>query len=126
MAVAVVSVPVADQDRALAFYTDVLGLPVMTDAPMGPGMRWLQLQPADGGATVALVDWYDAMTPGSLHGLLFAVPDIEAEHARMVAAGAECSAVEEQPWGRFTMLKDPDGNGLVVAQLSAPEDIATR
>ena len=126
MAVGVVSVPVADQERSLAFYRDVLGLRVLTDQPMGPQMRWLQLQPADGGATVALVTWFDAMAPGGLQGLMFHVADIDAEHARMSAAGVECSPVEEQPWGRFTMVHDPDGNGLIVAQLSAPEDVATR
>ncbi|MGI4731823.1 MAG: VOC family protein [Janthinobacterium lividum] len=126
MAVGVVSIPVADQDRALAFYTDVLGLHLLTDAAMAPGMRWLQLQPADGGASVALVTWFESMPPGGLQGLLFHVADIDAEHARMGAAGVRCSAVEEQPWGRFTMLNDPDGNGLIVAQLTAPEDIATR
>ena len=49
MPVAVVSIPVADQEKALAFYTEVLGLKVVNDQPMGPTMRWLQLQPADGG-----------------------------------------------------------------------------
>ena len=126
MAVAVVSIPVADQERALAFYTDVLALRVVNDAAMGPAMRWLQLQPVDGGSTVALVDWFESMKPGSLHGLMFHVADIDAEHARMGQAGADCSSIEEQPWGRFTMVKDPDGNGLVVAQLTTPGDIASR
>ncbi len=126
MSVAVVSIPVSDPERSLAFYRDVLALPVVNDTPMGPAMRWLQLQPADGGATVALVTWFDQMTPGSLQGLMFHVADIDAEHARIAAAGGSPSAIEEQPWGRFTMLADPDGNGLIVAQLTAPEDVRTR
>ena len=126
MAVAVVSVPVADQERALGFYTGVLGMRVVEDQPMGPAMRWLQLQPADGGATVALVTWFDGMAPGGVQGLMLAVADVDAEHARMTAAGAACSPVDEQPWGRFTMLNDPDGNGLIVAQLTDPALIRTR
>jgi hypothetical protein len=53
------------------------------------------------------------------------VNDIGAEHARMTAAGAACSPIDEQPWGRFTMLNDLDGNGLIIAQLSAPDSIET-
>ena len=37
-----VGIPVADQDRALAFYRDRLGFKVHTDQPMGPGKRWIE------------------------------------------------------------------------------------
>jgi catechol 2,3-dioxygenase-like lactoylglutathione lyase family enzyme len=37
------SIPVDDQDRALAFYRDVLGFAVQTDAPFEPGWRWIFL-----------------------------------------------------------------------------------
>ena len=126
MAIAVVSVPVKDPAAALRFYTEVIGLQVLRDEPMGPDMRWLQLQPADGGATIALVTWFDAMPPGGLQGLMLGVADIDAAHARIAALGMELSPVDEQPWGRFTMLKDPDGNGLILAQLTMPKEFATR
>ena len=42
-----VGVPVGDQDRALAFYTDKLGFEVATDQPMGPGQRWIELRIAN-------------------------------------------------------------------------------
>ena len=38
----VVSVPVADQDRAKAFYLDKLGFDEVSDAPYGEGMRWVR------------------------------------------------------------------------------------
>jgi catechol 2,3-dioxygenase-like lactoylglutathione lyase family enzyme len=38
-----VSIPVGDQDRALAFWTEKMGLRVATDQPMGPGKRWIEL-----------------------------------------------------------------------------------
>ncbi|WP_174286992.1 VOC family protein [Sphingomonas bacterium] len=126
MPVAVVSIPVSDPEASLAYYRDVLALSVVNDTPMGPAMRWLQMQPADGGSTVALVTWFDQMKPGSMQGLMFHVADIDAEHARIAAAGGTPSPIDEQPWGRFTMLSDPDGNGLIVAQLTAPEDVKTR
>ena len=123
MPIAVVSIPVSDQDKSLTFYTNVIGLKLVRDEPAGPGMRWLQLQPADGGSTVALVTWFQGMAPGGLQGLLIHVNDIDGEFSRMTTAGAVCSPVDEQPWGRFTTLMDPDGNGLIIAQLSSPEAI---
>ena len=38
-----VGVPVSDQDAALAFWTEKIGLRVATDQPMGPGKRWIEL-----------------------------------------------------------------------------------
>jgi len=126
MSIAIVSVPVTDVSRACGFYTDVLGLTLLRDEEMGPDMRWVQLQPKDGGATVALVTWFENLKPGNQQGLMLGVPDIDAEHARLTAAGATASPIEEQPWGRYTMLQDPDGNGWIVSQLTDPDEIRTR
>jgi hypothetical protein len=65
------------------------------------------------------------MGSGGLQGVMLHVPDIDAEHARLRQAGVEASAVDEQPWGRFTLLKDLDGNGWIVAQLNNPEEVAS-
>jgi len=126
MPIAIVSVPVTDLDRAKHFYVDTLGLILLRDEPMGPDMRWIQLQPKDGGATIALVTWFEALRPGTQHGLMLAVDDIDAEHARLAATGAEVTPVGQQPWGRFTSISDPDGNGWIVAQLTDPDEIKTR
>ncbi|HEY6162010.1 MAG TPA: VOC family protein, partial [Bacteroidia bacterium] len=40
-----VSIFVLDQDSAKDFYVNKLGFTVRTDAPMGPGMRWLTVSP---------------------------------------------------------------------------------
>src|SRR5436190_21657668 len=42
-----VSVFVLDQESAYEFYVNKLGFKVHTDAPMGPGMRWLTVTPPD-------------------------------------------------------------------------------
>jgi predicted enzyme related to lactoylglutathione lyase len=126
MPVAVVSVPVTDQLAAKRFYTETLGFACLRDEAMGPTMRWIQLQPTTGGATIALVTWFEAMPPGSLHGVMLHVPDIDAEHARLEAAGVKLAPIGEEPWGRFTTLEDPDGNGWIVAQLTAADEIASR
>ena len=126
MPIAIISIPVKDQSVALDFYTGTMGFTLLRDEAMGPKMRWIQLQPKTGGATVALVTWFDTMTPGSLQGLLLHVPNIDAEHVRLAGLGVAVSPIDEQPWGRFTMMADPDGNGWVVAQLTAPEEIGAR
>jgi uncharacterized glyoxalase superfamily protein PhnB len=126
MPIAVVSIPVADQSAALTFYTETMGFDLLRDMPMGPDMRWIQLRPRTGGSTVALVTWFNGMKPGGMQGLMLHVPDIDAEHARLAATGLTVSPIDEQPWGRFTMLNDPDGNGWIVATLTAPEELAVK
>ena len=126
MPIAIVSVPVTDQSRARDFYTGVLNFDLLREEEMQPGTRWIQLQPKSGGATIALVTWFDALKPGGQQGLMVHVDDIDAEHARLEKAGAVVTPVDEQPWGRFTMLGDPDGNGWIVAQLTKPEEVASR
>jgi catechol 2,3-dioxygenase-like lactoylglutathione lyase family enzyme len=116
--VAVVSVPVRDQDRAAAFYTGYLGFRVIGDAPMGPTMRWLQLAAGDAPTSLTLTTWFETMTAGSLEGLVIDVADPDACQAALVAAGVECSDVGDEPWGRYFTCKDPDGNGLVVARVT--------
>ncbi|BDT57940.1 hypothetical protein MasN3_14340 [Massilia varians] len=49
-----VSIPVSDQDRALAFYTEKLGFEISTDQPMGPGKRWIELRIAASSTRVVL------------------------------------------------------------------------
>lgn len=126
MPIAIVSVPVKDQAAARDWYKDKMNFALLRDEPMGPEMSWVQLQPKTGGATIALVTWFEGMGAGGLQGVMLHVPDIDAEHARLIAAGIEASPIDEQPWGRFTMFKDPDGNGWIVAQLSNPGEVASR
>lgn len=109
----VLMVPVADQERALAFYRDVLGFSVLHDNQMGPGMRWLHLTAPNGGLDLALADWTDA--PGSIRGLFLEVDDIEATSAALAAAGvAFTRPIDDTPFGRFHPFADPDGNELVL------------
>ena len=48
-----VCVTVADTDRALDFYVDTLGFEKVVDVPMGPGMRWVEVQVGDAKTTIA-------------------------------------------------------------------------
>jgi uncharacterized glyoxalase superfamily protein PhnB len=103
-----------------------MGFTVLRDEAMGPDMRWIQLQPKDGGATIALVTWFEGLKPGGQQGLMLGVDDVDAEHARIAALGVELTPIDEQPWGRFTMLKDPDGNGWILTRMTYPDEIRTR
>jgi predicted enzyme related to lactoylglutathione lyase len=112
----IVSVPVSDQARSKAFYRDVVGFEVVRDEPMGPGMRWIQLSPKGCSTTIALVTWLDAMKPGGLQGVMLNCSDIDADHAELSGRGLKLSAINQEPWGRFAMFTDPDGNGWILRQ----------
>jgi len=113
--IAIVSIPVRDQDAAKAFYTDTLGFAVVRDNPMGPGRRWIELAPTKGsGASITLVTWFDAMPPGSVQGLVVQVSDLEGTRKALADRGLETGPIIEQPYGCFSMFTDPDGNGWVL------------
>jgi catechol 2,3-dioxygenase-like lactoylglutathione lyase family enzyme len=119
--ISIVSIPVADQDRALAFYVDVLGLELLDDSPMGPTMRWVRIAPKLAQTSITLVTWFPSMVPGSLKGLLFNTDNLEDDVDRIRAAGVEVSEVQEEAWGRYVTLDDPDGNGIIVRGTLKPE-----
>jgi predicted enzyme related to lactoylglutathione lyase len=112
----IVSVPVSDQEGAKNFYRDVLGFELLRDDPMGPGVRWIQLAPPGCSTTIALVTRFDTMQPGGLQGVMLNVTDIDADHATLSARGLPLSEIREEPWGRYAMFSDPDGNGWILRQ----------
>src|SRR5215831_11033248 len=115
--VGIVSLPVADQDRSIAFFRDTLGFEVRRDAPMGSGgARWIEIAPPGAKTSLTLVTWFDAMQPGGVQGLVLNTTDIEKTHAGLSKKKVEVSAIQNAPWGRYCTLKDPDKNGLVIVQ----------
>ena len=109
-----VSVPVADQDRALAFYIDVLGCELRTDIELWPGARWVEVVPPGSEVGIALLP-ADGEIPV---GLRLGTDDADAAHGALVAAGAtvheEVLRLEFAP-PMFTFA-DPDDNLLVLIQ----------
>ena len=114
--VAIVSVPVADQDRAKKFFVDLLGFTLVADQPMGDGARWVQVAPGFGGVSLTLVTWFDQMPPGSLRGMVLNTKDIDAAHAELKKRGVAIEDIEDAPWGRYATFEDVDGNGFVLQQ----------
>jgi catechol 2,3-dioxygenase-like lactoylglutathione lyase family enzyme len=115
--VTVVSVPVSDQDRAKTFYTDTLGFQLLRDDDAVPGIRWVQVAPAGSGTALTLVTWFDTMPPGSLRGLVLATDTLEADYQRLHGLGVHFDQPPiQQPWATEAVLRDPDGNQLVLQQ----------
>lgn len=114
--VTVVSVPVSDQDRAKAFYVDTLSFQLIRDDDSVPGIRWVQVTPREGATALTLVTWFGTMPAGSLRGLVLACDDLDAEYRRLHAAGVQFDSPQRQPWATEAVLRDPDGNMLVLQQ----------
>jgi predicted enzyme related to lactoylglutathione lyase len=112
----ILSVPVSDQQRAKNFYRDVLGFALIREEPMGLGMSWIQLAPQGQSVTIALVTWFESMKPGGLQGVMVNTEDIDAEHALLKSRGLEIGDIKQEPWGRYAMFNDPDGNGWILRQ----------
>jgi len=116
-AVKFVSIPVTDQDRALAFYTNALGFGIVTDQPMGPGQqRWIELKipGAATGVTLFTADGHQDRI-GTFQGISFLVDDVQKTYDDLKAKGVEFSQPPtKQPWGTFAIFKDVDGNQFVL------------
>ncbi len=110
-AIEVISIPVADQERAKEFYTSKLGFAVIAEAPFGSDAKWIQLALPGADVSITLVNWFTAMPAGSLQGILIKVDDIEQEVNDLRAKGITIDKIDTTPWGKFAQFKDPDGNG---------------
>lgn len=123
---------VHDQDKALAFYRDVLGLEVRGDVesagmrlvsvgpPSQPGVR-IVLEPPDANPGASPADKRaiaDLMAKGLLGCLVFATDDCDQTFERIEAAGADVMQEPiDQSYGvRDCAFLDPSGNMLRFAQ----------
>ena len=127
---------VHDQDEALAFYTDKLGLELREDVtvPELGNFRWLTVGvPGQPDIAITLMDIpgppvFDAETrdaiktlvaKGVASGLFFATDDIQATYEELKGRGVEFSQEPtEQPYGVDAGFRDPSGNQMRVAQRS--------
>lgn len=114
--IAVVSVPVSDPEQAKAFYVDKLGFELLRD-DASTGLHWVEVRPGPASASLTLVNWFDSMPAGSLRGLVLRVDDLDATYDRLASGGLEFqSPPQDRPWAREAVLRDPDGNELVLQQ----------
>jgi predicted enzyme related to lactoylglutathione lyase len=113
-----VAVPVQDQDRALRFYTEVLGLTVRRDVPLPQlGGRWIEVAAAGGTTSLALVPATADRPSGLQTGIRLGTLDVPALHRTLSEHGTEVGDLLQWP-GVPAMfeLTDPDGNTLVVVE----------
>lgn len=113
-----VSVPVADQDAALTFYTQVLGCEVLMDVEVGPGARMIEVVPP--GSSVGLM----LLPPDSPIPIAIRLGTPDARRALDTVRGSGVTVHNEElvrMEGVPAMFSftDPDGNGLVFLEDSA-------
>ncbi len=130
MRIPIVALGVLDQERALRFYTDVLGFTVKEDMDVGP-MRWLTVSPPDQPDLEVLLErlapplvdedsarMIDELIAKGVGGTLFLeVDDCRATFDALVAKGVE---VIQEPMERFygidAAFRDDSGNHLRMTQ----------
>jgi predicted enzyme related to lactoylglutathione lyase len=111
------SIPVRDQDRALQFYIKALGFTLVTDQPMGPGQRWIELRPPKGDAGIALFtppEHQDRV--GTFTGLSMECDDVQKTYDELSAKGVEfAKPPKSESWGVAAIMKDSEGNQIVLS-----------
>src|SRR6266699_4594330 len=127
MKIKVMSVYVDDQDKALRFYTEVLGFVKKADFSQGP-FRWLTVvSPEDPNGTelqLALNDkpaakaYQQAMFQQGQPAAMFYTDDVQADYERIKARGAEFAMPPTDVTGStIAMLNDTCGNLIQITQL---------
>ena len=127
MKIKLTSVYVDDQNKALHFYTDVLGFAKKADFSNGP-FRWLTVaspeEPDGTELQLALNNnpaakaYQQALFQQSQPAAMFFTDDVQAEYERMKGRGAEFTMLPtDVTASKIAMLKDTCGNLLQVTQL---------
>jgi catechol 2,3-dioxygenase-like lactoylglutathione lyase family enzyme len=126
MRIALASVFVEDQSKALAFYTDIVGFRVKHDIPMGT-FRWLTVESPEGVHGVELVlepmafaparTYQQALYAAGIPATAFMTDDIAAEFARLRERGVVFRG-EPQQMGPVTvaLFEDTCGNLINLVQ----------
>jgi predicted enzyme related to lactoylglutathione lyase len=132
---------VHDQDEALAFYTEKVGMEIRADvtlAEMGD-FRWLTVGPT-GQEDVSIVlmaipgpPVMDAETAEQVKGLVakgfagtvfLTTDDCQASYEELKARGVEFSEEpEERPYGIDSAFRDPSGNSIRLAEVRMPAEV---
>ena len=125
--VATVMVPVTDQDAAVAFYVETLGMRKVSDFTYPSGERWLEVSPVEGSSNLCLTAARRERPAGIETGVVLFSADVLGDLAALRAQGVD---TDEHPlpegdvvwWSgaplagvptQFRLL-DPDGNSFLV------------
>ena len=124
-----ITMPVADMDRAKAFYSERVGFHVDVDHRGGADFRVIQLTPPGSACSIALMR--NPERAGAVQGLHLVVQDIEVARADLVSRNVEISEPfhfgsqgqtpgldpDRRNYGSFASFTDPDGNGWMVREV---------
>ena len=127
MKIGLITIYVDDQDKALRFYTDVLGFVKKTDVSQGP-YRWLTVASAeepngielqlDSNENPAAKAYQQAMFEQGQRAAMFYVDDVQQEYDRLTAAGAEFTMPPTKVTGStIAILNDTCGNLIQITRL---------
>jgi catechol 2,3-dioxygenase-like lactoylglutathione lyase family enzyme len=122
-------VPVADVDRAKAFYLERAGFELLVDHSAGEDFRVVQLNPPGSACSIAVMKQPERA--GQVLGLHLCVEDIDVARSELVARGTDVSEVfhfgergqasghdpERRSYNSFVSFSDPDGNGWLVQEV---------
>ncbi|MGH1565183.1 VOC family protein [Mumia sp. DW29H23] len=139
MKIEVVVLPVADVDRAKAFY-EGLGWRLDIDLSPEPAFRVVEFTPPGSPTAIIFGTGVTDAVPGSTRDLMVVVSDIEAARADLVERGITVSEVfhdaggvfhhagtekrvpglapERRSYGSFVSFADPDGNTWIVQEVT--------
>ena len=131
MKLEVVTLPVADVDRAKSFYQS-LGWRLDGDFVFSDDIRAVQLTPPHSGCSISFGKGLTKAEPGSAQRLELVVSDIEAARDDLISRGVEVSEVFHRDGGRllpgpdperrsylsYASFSDPDGNGWLLQEVT--------
>jgi predicted enzyme related to lactoylglutathione lyase len=131
MKIGLTSIYVDDQEKALRFYTDVLGFVKKADVSQGP-YRWLTVAPAEEPDGVELLldsndnptakAYQQQMFEQGQRAAMFYVDDVQQEYDRLTAAGAEFTMPPTKVTGStIAILNDTCGNLIQITRLDRPQ-----
>lgn len=112
-----VTIPTSDQDRALTFWTDKMGFRIVTDQPMGPDQRWIELgiPGAETGVVLFTPEGQEDRV-GTFFNGSFACDNVDYTYRQLSERGVVFEGPpEKQSWGTFAKFRDPDGNVFVLS-----------
>lgn len=125
MRINIISIPVLDQEKALSFYTEILGFIKKKDIPVGGGNRWLTLvsKDAQDGPELSLEPaplhfepskvYQEALMEAGIPYTQFDVDSVDAEYERLTGLGVAFS-VKPTVMGtvKVAVLNDTCGNNI--------------
>ena len=130
MKVKVISIPVPDQEKALAFYTQKLGFVKKVDVPLGGDNRWLTVVSSEDqdGAEVLLEPspnhfepaktYQKALFDAGIPYTQFNVDNVQQEYERLVSLGVEFNVKPtEMGTVKIAVFNDTCGNNIQIVEM---------